>query len=340
MTVGNDDKLLAANYPAVLSRLMAQKGISSTLLFEGTSFSESKLVSPDTLVSLNEYLTLITNAKKYSAEPALGLHLGEALGVTTHGMTGIAAMSCKTFGEAVETASRYFVTRFPAINVTCQKHEFSNTFTLEDNADLGIHKRFIIESIFASIYTIAKFLIGDNAEYFITEFTTPAAPYQPSYEGIFGNSCQFERTKNRMICNAKLWPIPLKFFDPSMRKIAIDKCDAELQELKIKGGVRQQVKDILRNDKQGFPSIDMLARQLNLSPRTISRKLKLEKTSFQEILDEERKRRAINYLTQTELSITQITHELNFNDSAYFTRAFKRWTGYLPSHFRKSALSK
>jgi len=84
----------------------------------------------------------------------------------------------------------------------------------------------------------------------------------------------------------------------------------------------------------------MLARQLNLSPRTISRKLKLEKTSFQEILDEERKRRAINYLTQTELSITQITHELNFNDSAYFTRAFKRWTGHLPSHFRKLTLFK
>jgi len=340
MTVGIDEKLLAANYPAVLTRLMIQKGVASHLLFEGTSFSESKLESPDTLVSLNEYLTLITNAKKYSDEPTLGLQLGEALGVTTHGMMGIAAMSCKTFGEAIETASRYFVTRFPAISVAYEKLEHSNTFTLKDNANLGTNKQFIIESVFASIYTIAKFLIGDNAEYFITEFTTPPPTYLSNYEKIFGNNCRFERIENRMTCNAKLWPMPLKFFDPSMRKIAIDKCDAELQELKIKGGIRQQVKDALHQEKQGFPSIDTLARTLNLSPRTISRKLKLENTSFQEILDEERKCQAINYLTKTELSITQISHELNFSDSAYFSRAFKKWTGQLPSNFRKSASSK
>ena len=335
MIKDSDNNLIAANYPAVLARLMVHQGASLPSLFAGTSLSESTLDSPETLVPIQEYLTLIGNAKKLSAQADIGLRLGEALGVTTHGMTGLAAMSCKTFGEAIAIASRYFITRFPVMNFTSHRHEDSIIVTLQENIDLGKHKQFIVESILTSIQTVAKFLIGEHSKRIITEFTTSASPYPESYIKTFGSNCRFDREENRMICNAELLALPLNLFDPSTQKLAENNCNDALKKLKTKGGLRKQVRDIFRINKQAFSSIDKMAQQLNMSPRTISRKLKLENTCFQDILDKERRLRAINYLENTELSITQIAHELNFSDSAYFSRAFKKWTGRLPSHFRK-----
>ena len=47
------------------------------------------------------------------------------------------------------------------------------------------------------------------------------------------------------------------------------------------------------------------------------------------------KKIAIKYLIETDMTITQISTELYFSDSSYFSRAFKRWTGVLPKYYRR-----
>lgn len=46
---------------------------------------------------------------------------------------------------------------------------------------------------------------------------------------------------------------------------------------------------------------------------------------------------AKKYLSYTDYSITEIAHQLNFNDPAYFSRFFKKWVGFCPKSFRKSS---
>jgi AraC-like DNA-binding protein len=78
------------------------------------------------------------------------------------------------------------------------------------------------------------------------------------------------------------------------------------------------------------PTVALVAATLCMSSRTLQRHLTLWGLSFDEILDEYRKRRALAYLREGRYSITDIGFRLGYSDAAHFTRAFRRWTGGTP----------
>ncbi len=59
-------------------------------------------------------------------------------------------------------------------------------------------------------------------------------------------------------------------------------------------------------------------------------------TTYQQVLDDVRKRLALQYLTTTQLPLYEIALLLGFNDSSNFRRAFRKWTGKLPSDYREA----
>lgn len=78
-----------------------------------------------------------------------------------------------------------------------------------------------------------------------------------------------------------------------------------------------------------------LAQILGVSPATFKRKLKLHGTSFVAERDAMQRQQAMFYVKEQGLSNEQAAQALQFNDITNFRRAFKRWTGLLPSQLRK-----
>ncbi len=87
---------------------------------------------------------------------------------------------------------------------------------------------------------------------------------------------------------------------------------------------------------KGEPSREKVADMLGTTSRSLHRKLNEVDTSYKTILDDTRKSLALQYIRQTDISITTITYQLGFLDSSSFSRSFKRWTGQSPSDYRKS----
>ena len=84
----------------------------------------------------------------------------------------------------------------------------------------------------------------------------------------------------------------------------------------------------------GDMSEERVAVPMNISPRHLRRKLNLEGTSYEQLVDEVRKEGAVRMISQGQLSLTSIAYELGFLDPSSFTRAFRRWTGMSPTAFR------
>lgn len=82
-------------------------------------------------------------------------------------------------------------------------------------------------------------------------------------------------------------------------------------------------------------SIDYIAEEMNLSKRTLQRRLQQQNISFAQLRDQVRFHHAITYLVEQTMSIDSISASLDFSDRTSFTNAFKRWTGLSPSTFRK-----
>lgn len=85
---------------------------------------------------------------------------------------------------------------------------------------------------------------------------------------------------------------------------------------------------------EGHPKIDWVAGKLNKSRRSLQRALDREGCRFSDVVDGLIKDRALLLMQERRRGVTEIAHQLGYSDSAHFTRAFRRWTGQAPSHYR------
>jgi AraC-like DNA-binding protein len=82
------------------------------------------------------------------------------------------------------------------------------------------------------------------------------------------------------------------------------------------------------------PEVAQIARELQTSERSLRRGLSELGTSYQELLDEARRERALEWARSTTMPFDQVASQLGFSDVRSFRRAFKRWTGRTPSELR------
>ena len=94
--------------------------------------------------------------------------------------------------------------------------------------------------------------------------------------------------------------------------------------------MRDRVERILESMLATGASVDKVASALGLSRQTLFRRLKEEGTTFERIVDDLRKQRAFQQLTEERQSVKHVALELGFSDATAFSRAFKRWTGASP----------
>lgn len=95
-------------------------------------------------------------------------------------------------------------------------------------------------------------------------------------------------------------------------------------------------RQIMMTDHQQRVSSESIAGRLNISTRTLRRKLADEGYSFQEAKNLAREQRAKYLLANTNASLTEIAYELGFSELSAFSRAFRRWVGETPQSYRES----
>jgi AraC-like DNA-binding protein len=84
-----------------------------------------------------------------------------------------------------------------------------------------------------------------------------------------------------------------------------------------------------------FLNARQAARSLNMSERTLRRRLDAEATSFREIKEEMKAILARKYLANTKLTVAQVANLLDYTETVNFRQAFVRWHGITPSQYRQ-----
>ena len=138
------------------------------------------------------------------------------------------------------------------------------------------------------------------------------------------------------------WHFDLKWLDvpcPNANPITADMCKsfcermlgaAELEESELVKTIRL----ILLDGTGLFPSAQEMAERLHISKRTLHRRLAGFGLTYQELLDETRRRLADEYLRETTLTIDEIAERIGFSDTSNFRKAYRHWTGISPNEYR------
>jgi AraC-like DNA-binding protein len=86
--------------------------------------------------------------------------------------------------------------------------------------------------------------------------------------------------------------------------------------------------------RAGEGHVDVIAKRLGLTARSLQRRLKDEGTTFNAVREDVRRQLSRRFL-EDGLSIAEISFLLGFSEPSAFFRAFKRWTGQTPLEARR-----
>jgi AraC-like DNA-binding protein len=88
------------------------------------------------------------------------------------------------------------------------------------------------------------------------------------------------------------------------------------------------------------PSVDRVAADMYMSPRTLQRRLAAVGTNYQKLLDDGRDNAARRLLLDTDLDAGEIALLLGFDEPSSFVRAFHAWQGAPPSRWREGHIER
>jgi len=99
--------------------------------------------------------------------------------------------------------------------------------------------------------------------------------------------------------------------------------------------ITHRIREILGDDfREEMPSFEELTGLLNMSARTLRRRLEKEGTSYQRIKDNARRDVAITMLSRDGMTVSEVAEMVGFSDPSAFHRSFKKWTGQSPGSYR------
>ena len=120
----------------------------------------------------------------------------------------------------------------------------------------------------------------------------------------------------------------------------IEQAEKYLRSLYVQDNYAARLKRMLAElMAEGEANADAACRALKLSRRTLQRRLKAEKTSFNKVLQEVRAVLAINYLSDERLKALEVAMLLGYSSISAFTTAFKSWYDLPPAEYRQRFLA-
>jgi len=129
---------------------------------------------------------------------------------------------------------------------------------------------------------------------------------------------------------------------PQQNELALDLCKEQLEQIRpllvVDDSASFKVQEYLSSTPLYRTDMEKCSQKMNITSRTLRRKLETEGTSYQRILDEFRNTLAVKYLNSTSMTLEEIAERLGFSDAANFSHAFKRWCGHAPRASKENRL--
>ena len=331
------DMPLRLSHPTTSALLLldfaATQGVAPEDVLRGSRWTATSLAAAGAEISGSEELHLIANTVTALGDrPGLGLELGVRYHLTAYGIWGFALMSAPTMRAAFETGLRYLDLTYSYLDIrlSCVGNEASLGF---DASELPpALRRFLIERDLAAIATIQRELFVQSLLPRRIELALPAPASVELYVRWLGIAPQFGATANRVIFDAQALEQPLPQASPLAAQLAEAQCRQLLSQRRARSGLAAQVRDtLLRHVGGRLPDIETVAAELQLTSRTLRRKLTAEGTSYRALLEELRQTLAEALLGTAGMKVAEVASRLGYAESASFLHARKRWRTQNPS---------
>lgn len=323
----------------ILQFATARYGVDADSLCAAVGLDPTVLTLPDQRISGTLHSAIWREAVKRTGDENLGLHLGEVFNLATFGIVGYVLVNCRTFAEVLTKLSRYTQIFSQGVQMRISVSEgvvYCDFDLVNDLKNYLLEEpRQAIESTFTALLTATRTLTGQSLRLYAVWFQYPRPADTSEHERIFADDLRFSMPTNRLIFAADCLDWSVLSANANLLSMFELHADAMLDSMNQEHlYTRQVVRTIVQQLKGELPTIDAIAHSLAVSVRQLQRELQAEGTTFQTLLDQTRKELALRHLKQPHTAIQDVAFLLGFSEPSAFNRAFKRWTGQTPKHYR------
>lgn len=337
------DYLRSSSSVQLLLELGDQLKIQRTNLLTGTALTFTRLNDTNSVVTPDEELSVINNLiNTLSAHTAgLGLITGFSHQLTTYGILGYALMSSATGLEAMQLVQRYLALTYTFVKINFQQENDKCIINFTEPVGLTNElQRFILErAMAATLRVISDIYEGSfQLDTFNLKYPEPEHCLVNIPNEYLGATIQFNQKENNLKFNSSQLLYALPHANPNTAAMCERLCMELITQRHTTFTTTMVVRDFLMNAPSGtLLNINDISNKLNMSERTLKRRLQNENISFRILQNESLHRRA-DVLLAKDINLSQIAEILGFSDLSTFSQAYKRWTGFPPSHYKNNEI--
>jgi len=287
-------------------------------------------------VDIASYKNIFLRVVKITGNQNLGLYIGENIRPNALGILGYILENSPTISVALENLLRYHTLLSRSFFV--QKSEggryvkISLSTTPPEKPPMD---RYSNEVNLSAFVAILNDLTKETIRPEVVKFTHRRPENIEAYYPIFGQNLEFEAPNNLIYFSKEILGYPVCCPNIAMLEFFKMQADRILDEEEESYSIR--VTRILSEMiHYKAPEVKDVAKRLEITPRTLQNRLKVEGTTFQELIISTKKQLACHYLKTKEINIQEVAERLGYSETSAFNRAFKQWTNFTPREFRKN----
>lgn len=324
-----------ATVPATrLLRLLdaaAAHAIPARHVLEGTGLGARSLRCARERIAAQALIRALDNALAAGLPQETALDSAERT-LADYGLLGYAMMSCATLEQAIRIAMRYYRTLGPLLALRFRVERGRAVLELDDElglADLDLLP-WVVESVLAPFPALLAELLGAPIANVELRLAHARPAHGDRLERHFAAPIRFEAGTNQFRFDAAALEQPLVRADARTASLFERSCRSLLAELHGEPSLASRIGRDLLAHPGDLPDAARMAERLNMSTRTLRRRLAEQGTSYQAVVDRVRRRIAEDYLRSTSLPVQEIAELLGYTEATNFRRAFLKWTGETP----------
>lgn len=331
----------SATYPRMFVEVAEQHGLPREKILACAGLPPTLLDDPAGRLSLQAIWQLLDAIASLGGQPELAFEAGLRMPLTAHGSLGYALMCAATPRQAIDILERFWHLRGRGFVLSVE--------TADDKLFFGVTPEILLPTplrdaqmsgVLTSMYQSIRFMMPllDTRDEIWLQGSEPER-----FESLRARlpTVRFTMPRAGILLGGDMATLdqPLPTANPEALNHALMQCERESALLFVDDDIVQQVRAALQPGADGYPPPAQLAAKLHLTTRTFRRRLQEQGQSYQQLLEEARRRDSCRLLTQPELEIRRIGELLGYTDPANFTRAFRGWTGMTPSQWRQAQQS-
>lgn len=323
-----------------LFAVLRTRGVDVDGCLRSAGTDEATLLTPLHRMPREVVLRLLARLGLDHELDELGLEVADAVEARDLDLLGHLLASARTVGDALQLAVRYVRLIHDSVELEFRRQ---GDIAILSHSIGGGRVQLPPVADFSVAMTVRLFreMTGGALPLLEVKLARPRPPRPANYSKWFGVPVSFDAKFNELQFHASVLECALPKANASLNEVLQRQANELLRALSDsaqKPTFVERVRfELSASLEEGDVSASELARTLRIAERTLRRRLNECGTSYRELLDDVRRERALVLAQHPKLSISQVANQLGFSGPTSFGRAFRRWTGMMPTQYARAA---